>query len=1148
MIWKSRAAGLFISFLVLTSLAFGQNARQVKLLRIDSTYQMERQAAELRINKYLRGKSVGRVVPRADGSIIALIDVSPSGVPIYLKADNSGVATSLEVDELRIGGSLGMNLEGAGIQVGIWDDGKVRNDHVEYIGRVTQIDNASSFSTHSSHVLGTMIASGVNGNAKGMAPKATAIAYDFFSDVSEMTSKATPDQTSILLSNHSYGTLSGWDFDGSNWTWHGDPSISSTADWKFGFYNSTANLYDDIAFNAPYYLIVKSAGNDKSDSGDGSRPPDCNPFDCIPTNGVAKNILTVGAAKKLVGTYTGPADVEITSFSSLGPTDDGRIKPDIVAPGQAVFSASANSAGSYTTLSGTSMSSPATTGTLVLLQELHKNLNGGNLMKASTLKALAIHTAREAGTTPGPDYTFGWGLLNAEAAAKILIDKDDQNIFVKELTLNNNDVFEVELSPKENTKMTATLVWADPAGPVLTPSLNPTTKMLRNDLDLRLTDDGSVAQFPWRLNAGNPAVAAAKGDNSVDNVEKLEFDNPEPRTYKVRVSHKGVLVNNKQDFSLIISYTSVVDPRVSYYWIGDTGNWDDGANWSLSSNGAPANVVPGAEDKVVFDENSFSGNNQTVSLTQDQSCFSIRWFANENVTLEFNNHQLTLGDGINLLSNNISTSTSGTVLLAGSGGGEVMVNLGNNSMTDLTMQFSGPNKKWTLLGDFTVNAMELIEGDVTISDNSIKLNSLTSSGSLPKKLVLDSMAITGSTTLMVDLKGINLEGEGSSLKVPTASVYSLDLGTNFFNGVINLMGGQLSVSGSGIIEEVKGKGALIVSGSHAWNKFSLNAGSLLRIEDQSTQSIVDDFLLTATAINPITIESSGLGIGSLNFENHKKICLDHLVVTNVSVLGMSVVNAGPNSILTNSPNWLKDSCDNILFPDFEVQYSCEHAAVFFIDKSSGPIAGRLWNFGDPGSAQNESELVSPVHLFETGGQHVVQLEISDGVKSESFDLTIELEGTSLAENSIELSNGRLISFLPADKYQWVLDGKLLDNTNLRSIDFSNGLGLYAVLTFDETCNRQSKTFLVTAAKDEVEKEIGSNVIYPNPANSEIFIRSGSLVVRNIGLMNNLGQQKEVNSTLIEGGWRIDVSKLPAGIYILQLQTESTTIQYRIVIQ
>lgn len=103
--------------------------------------------------------------------MMALVDVSASGMPIYIQSDNAQVATSLRVDGLRSGGGLGLNLEGSGIEVGIWDEGKVRDDHVEYAGRVVQMDGATEYNFHASHVLGTMIATGINANAKGMARK-----------------------------------------------------------------------------------------------------------------------------------------------------------------------------------------------------------------------------------------------------------------------------------------------------------------------------------------------------------------------------------------------------------------------------------------------------------------------------------------------------------------------------------------------------------------------------------------------------------------------------------------------------------------------------------------------------------------------------------------------------------------------------------------------------------------------------------------------------------------------------------------------------------------------------------------------------------------------------------------------------------------
>lgn len=1134
---------LIILGFALVQLAKAQNL-EIGLSKIDSAYKQYKKGADFRIDKYLQKGSIGRMTYRSDGSMMALVDVSVSGVPIYIQSDNAQVATSLMVDELRSGGSLGLNLEGSGIRIGIWDEGKVRSDHIEYVGRVTQMDNPTEFNFHASHVLGTMIASGINPNAKGMAPKATAIAYDFFNDVSEMTGQAAPDQSSIILSNHSYGTVSGWSKNDATWTWHGDASISTTKDWKFGFYNTTSGFYDDIAYNAPYYLIVKSAGNDNADIGDGSKPSDCDPFDCIPTNGVAKNILTVGAVKKLTGSYTGPADVVITSFSSFGPTDDGRIKPDIVTPGQAVFSTSSNSSSDYETLSGTSMSAPAATGTLALLQELYKDLNAGDYMKSATLKALAIHTAREAGPNNGPDYMYGWGLLDGERAAKTLIEKDDQNVFVKEMSLSSGEVFELMMKPKENTKITATLVWTDPAGQVLPPSLNPATKMLKNDLDLSLVDEGGTQQFPWKMDPSNPATAATKGDNILDNVEKLEFDNPEPRNYKLKVSHKGTLVNGKQDFSLIITYNSVVDPRISYYWIGNTGDWNNGINWSLESGGIAANAVPSADDKVVFDENSFSADGQSVTLTQDQLCYSIRWFANEEINLDFDGYQLTISDGINFLSENIFSSSPGTIFFKGSSATDAKINLNNNNLNDLTLKFSGMDAKWQMSGNFSVNEIEMEEGHLTLGDNQIKMNKLIPIGTQPKTLTLASTNITGVTTLSLDLSSVVLQSENAKIVVPVSSSYSLNLGSNNFNSTIELKGGEINVSGNGAIESVEGVGILGIIGNHAWNNINLNEGSSLIVEESTTQLITNTFNLQATSANRINLSSSGAGPAILEFEGHNKICLDNLDIKSISVTGRSVLNAGINSTVINSPHWVQDSCNHILFPDFDYEYNCENAAVFLIDKSSGPITSRNWNFGDVGSAQNTSTAVNPVHAFMESDQFQVSLEVTDGINSVSFARPLNLGPTILLENKIELSNGRLISFLPANRYQWVLDGELLGGANKRSIDLSNGLGVYTVLTFDDNCNRQSDAFLVTGTIEEINQK--AIQVYPNPAEKRLFVTGDG--IQKIRLVNLMDQEVPINPLDVDGEFRLDISDIPRGIYILQVLSGNHMYYHRIVIR
>ena len=75
--------------------------------------------------------------------------------------------------------------------------------------------------------------------------------------------------------------------------------------------------------------------------------------------------------------------------------------------------------------------------------------------------------------------------------------------------------------------------------------------MLINDLDLRITKDLDV-YFPWKFDLNNLNLPAIKGDNIVDNVEKVELDNA-LGTYTIEITHKGNLVGGSQNYSLIVS-------------------------------------------------------------------------------------------------------------------------------------------------------------------------------------------------------------------------------------------------------------------------------------------------------------------------------------------------------------------------------------------------------------------------------------------------------------------------------------------------------------------------------------------------------------------------------------------------------------------
>ncbi len=565
-----------IAFFFFTSFSFSQTEEQRKILRDFAQrksveyHQKKREADSLArlYNIPIRGET-------PDGSVYEL-QYFEHGMPVYYITNNLNAAKTVSTDKVWPGGGAGLNLTGQGEILGIWDGGKVKTSHQELSGRVTQKDNPSSLSDHATHVAGTMIASGVDLQAKGMAFEANLHAYDWNNDISEM---ATEANNGLLVSNHSYGRKAGWRLDdwtipGVNiWYWWGDTAISQVEDYKFGFYNSKAASYDSIAFNAPNYLIIKSAGNDRNENHNGGHyiwvngnwvwsnaQRDTNGgndgYDCIPTFGVAKNILTVGAVDDIPNGYTQPADVVMTTFSGWGPTDDGRIKPDIVANGKMLHSCISTTNLSYYSYSGTSMAAPNVSGSIALLIQHYKNTHA-TILRSATMKALVTHSADEAGPADGPDYMYGWGLMNTEKAAQIITDdmNDGHGTHIRELTLNENQTMELRIWPNGIDPLKVTLVWTDPAGTPPGNWLNSPDKMLVNDLNFKVIDNsGGAVFYPYTLNPANPNAPANTGINSRDNVEQVVLTpvGQCPR-YTVKITHSGPLTNHSQDFSLIIT-------------------------------------------------------------------------------------------------------------------------------------------------------------------------------------------------------------------------------------------------------------------------------------------------------------------------------------------------------------------------------------------------------------------------------------------------------------------------------------------------------------------------------------------------------------------------------------------------------------------
>lgn len=512
-----------------------------------------------------------------NGRVASLQGVNSLGFPVYLITDNNTTAAATtQTNKVQPGGSTGLNLSGSSTalnnKLAIWDGGAVYKGHQEFAGKTITIEDSASILDHATHVAGTMIAKGVYPPAKGMAFSTNTLhSYYFDNDVSKMSAAAS----GLLLSNHSYGDEAGWNFnDAANrWEWYGLPGDS--VDYNFGFYGLRTQQWDQIAYNAPYYLIVESAGNAHAYPGPdvgtnyygylsatnqtlvnkGPRPANISSntgYDVISTTGNAKNILTVGAVNPLPFGPATSSSISIAQFSSWGPTDDGRIKPDIVGDGVDVLSAGTSGQSSYITLSGTSMASPNITGSLYLLQEYYSQKSNGNFMRAATLKGLVCHTAFDAGN-PGPDYIYGWGLLDMVKATQALTDNGTKSM-VTEMVLQQGQPQTFNVVASGNGTLSATISWTDPPGAQTADgTVNSRVPKLVSDLDIRISD-GTNTFSPWILDPANPSAPAKKGDNIVDNIEQVYVSNAVPgKAYTLTVSNKGTLQGGAQKYSLIVT-------------------------------------------------------------------------------------------------------------------------------------------------------------------------------------------------------------------------------------------------------------------------------------------------------------------------------------------------------------------------------------------------------------------------------------------------------------------------------------------------------------------------------------------------------------------------------------------------------------------
>lgn len=1146
---KKKYIILFILF-VLVKLSMAQNLLTVEqknnLLEIGHRQQ---ELYQENLRKAL-SKAKKLNLPKAfkvDNKLVLLDGIDENGQLIYVTSDNEGAAITTATDKIKVGGDMGLYLTGENMEVGVWEVGSPILNHQEYIGRVSYGDAQTGIDDHSCHVIGTIAAQGINLDAEGMATQVNIKAYTANNDESEMANAAS---NGLILSNHSYGIITGWHFDGN---WYGNPNISALEDYRFGFYTTNTQTWDNVAYNAPYYLICKSSGNNRDDFGDGTRPPDGNQgagYDCIGPEGVAKNILTVGAVNKLPN-YTVSNDVVMSIFSGWGPTDDGRIKPDIVACGVGVFS-SVNAPTAYGTLSGTSMSTPNTTGSLVLIQELHK-LYYDTYLRASTLKGLVIHTALEAGNAPGPDYSFGWGLLNAERMAYFVTQKEENGYSIVEDSLQDGQVKDYTIFADGTNSLIATLCWTDPAGTPVSPSLDPIDLMLINDLDIEvIAPDGTTIYLPWILNPANPNAPATTGNNFRDNVEKVEIPTPISGIYTIRITHKNAL-SSTQHFSLIAS-TSVIDnPRQAFYWIGGSGNWQDASHWSYQSGGTanPDNLLPTINNVVIFDENSFSTDNQIVSLNSDANCFNFNWLINRPIEINSNNFNININSSLLIDEDVPILNNIASFRFLGTDSRINHIRVNNNSSLNASFIFDAIDDipSWTTLSDLSIARIEVNGGTFDISDMNITVDEITSNGINQGIFNIENTFIENLKNIDIQNPNIDIQITGSELVFDNIETNKLLYSDNTIWNRIISTDNTLSISGTSNTFNYLGyEQKLDISGNHsfgileAYDNASLETLELT-LASNSTQTILEDLILPMIINRPLELKTDGIDKATIFSSNPRRFCFDYLNIDNVDVTGTTQFVSGINSTLTNADGWTEANCSDLLFADFEYFYFCEGGITEFNNLSTGNITDWSWNFDLGNPSPPTSTDPNPSFSYENAGVYMIELQVSDGTNTETYIRNIEIiENTDLSKPNVILQGGNvLLSSVSAGNYQWYRDGVAIENA-VESFYLIDAAGNYSVEVWNQDCKFRSDELLVTSLQTLDEHSLK---VYPNPTSDRLLIKNLKSGIKKVILKDVRGKvilEKKTIEEIVE----IDLSRFTQGVYILEIDGDGFKQQEKII--
>jgi len=433
--------------------------------------------------------------------------------------------------------SVGRNYTGEGIGVMVRDDGIV-GPHIDYQGRIDNSSASGTGQTHGDGVGGIMAGAGnLDPDQKGMASGSDVFVVNYVPNFLDSATQNYINNGDVQITNSSY----------SNGCNDGYTSITRTVDQQTN--------------NIPSLLHVFSAGNSNNNN-------------CGYGAGNQWGNITGGhkQGKNVIATANVFFDGDLVNTSSRGPAHDGRIKPDIAANGANQGSTDENN--TYQSFGGTSGAAPGIAGISAQLYELYGEANGGDFPPSALIKATLLNTANDAGNI-GPDYRFGWGIVNGLRAGILL---EDERYLSDAVSQGGENTHTISV-PAGTAQVRFMVYWSDVEA---ASGANPS---LVNDLDMVVTDPSNNELLPWILDpTPNPTTLnapATNGEDHLNNVEQVLINNPDAGSYDIDISGFNVPMG-PQEYYVVYE---IIEENLSVTYPNDGESFTPGQEQSIHWDG-----------------------------------------------------------------------------------------------------------------------------------------------------------------------------------------------------------------------------------------------------------------------------------------------------------------------------------------------------------------------------------------------------------------------------------------------------------------------------------------------------------------------------------------------------------------------------------